>query len=92
MWTDTGSIFYRAPESFEGIYDSKIDIWSTGIVAYELFTGSVPFKARQQQSIIDKITNEEIDFEALKVSKEVKNTIKKMLEKNPEARATSVQT
>ena len=34
MWTNTGSLHYRAPESFQGVYDGKIDVWATGIIAY----------------------------------------------------------
>jgi serine/threonine protein kinase len=34
MWTLTGSLHYRAPESFSVGYGEKIDIWSIGIVLY----------------------------------------------------------
>ena len=91
MWTDTGSLHYRAPESFDGIYDSKIDIWALGIIAYELFAGQVPFKHRQHLKTIEKIRSQEINFETLKISEENKNVIKAMLERNPETRATSYE-
>jgi serine/threonine protein kinase len=34
MWTYTGSLFYRAPESFALGYTEAIDMWATGIVAF----------------------------------------------------------
>lgn len=40
-----GTIEYMAPEILkEEKYDSKIDIWSLGVVFYELFTGYRPFE------------------------------------------------
>lgn len=43
MWTYTGSLFYRAPESFTLGYGETIDMWAAGVVAFELLTGKLPF-------------------------------------------------
>lgn len=43
MMTDTGSLPYRAPESFSALYGQEVDIWSVGVIAFELFTGRLPF-------------------------------------------------
>lgn len=43
MWTDTGSLFYKAPEMFHGSYNEKIDVWSCGVIAFELLHGKIPF-------------------------------------------------
>jgi serine/threonine protein kinase len=43
MMTDTGSLPYRAPESFGVLYGQEVDIWSVGVIAFELFTGRLPF-------------------------------------------------
>lgn len=43
MWTATGSLFYKAPEMFQGSYDEKIDVWACGIIAFELLHGFLPF-------------------------------------------------
>ena len=43
MWTATGTLYYKAPEMFKGSYDEKIDVWSCGIVAFEILHGYPPF-------------------------------------------------
>ena len=46
--TICGSPYYMAPEVFKpGIsYDFKADVWSLGVLIYELITGQVAFYAR----------------------------------------------
>ena len=51
-----GTPFYMAPEVLQrdseaGLaigYNEKADIWSVGVIVFELITGSVPFLAKTQ--------------------------------------------
>ena len=46
--TREGTQFYMAPEIFEGSkYDGRVDVWSLGILTYELLTGKRIFEVVQ---------------------------------------------
>jgi serine/threonine protein kinase len=58
-----GTVGYTAPEQITGMrtVDQRTDIFSFGIVAYELLTWSNPFKAESMGSFIHKIHHVEPD-------------------------------
>jgi calcium-dependent protein kinase len=46
-----GTKGYQAPQILQGhLYDCKCDIWSTGVVAYELLHARLPFRDNQQEA------------------------------------------
>ena len=54
--TFCGSPFYMAPEMISSkAYGLSVDIWSFGIVIYELLTGTLPFTGRSANEIYRKI-------------------------------------
>ena len=56
-----GSVHYFSPEQARGKYtDEKSDIYSLGIVMYEMITGKVPFEGESPISIALKHVEEEI--------------------------------
>ena len=46
LMSECGSIAYMAPEIIRGDdYDKSCDLWSIGVIAFELLTGESPFYA-----------------------------------------------
>ena len=58
--TTLGTIGYMSPEQASGEeVDSRSDIFSVGVVLYELLTGRMPFWGDNQAAIVNAIINEE---------------------------------
>ena len=52
MSLSLGSPLYMAPElAAEKDYNEKVDIWSTGVIAYILITGKPPFIGKTKDAI-----------------------------------------
>src|SRR5207247_11415408 len=55
-----GTIAYMSPEQLKGgEIDHRADIWSFGVVLYEMLTGELPFKADTPSAILYPILNED---------------------------------
>lgn len=89
-----GTIAYTSPEQINGKeIDARSDIWSFGVVLYELLTGRMPFQGEYTQSIIYGILMEEpesIQFIRQDVPSSVASIVVRMLEKNPMDRFQSM--
>jgi len=77
---------YTAPELFseDGVYSYKTELWALGCILYELASGQVPFFDESVAKLINKIINEEINFnkrEFINFSNEFIDLIKRLLEK-----------
>ena len=68
-------------------YDQKVDIWSLGLICYEMLIGVPPFDATSYEELISKILKGNYQIpKNLKLSKEAISFINGMLQHNPQKR------
>lgn len=89
-----GSVHYLPPEQANGKNSTvKSDIYSIGIMMYELLTGKLPFKGDNAVEIAIKQMREEIPSVCLinpEIPQSIENIILKACAKNPKNRYDSV--
>ncbi len=72
--TTTGSVLlgtaaYLAPEQFEhGTADARSDVYSAGVVFFELLTGSTPFEGDSAYAVLHRHANEDIPAPSTRAS------------------------
>ncbi len=85
-----GTLAYMSPEQAAGKpVDSRSDIWSLGVVMFEMFSGQKPFKGTAPGDVIASILNDQPELPANEVPSEINAVISKMLAKDPERRYQS---
>ncbi len=88
-----GTVGYMSPEQAQGRHvDDRTDVWSLGVVLYELLTGMLPFRADKEQATVYHILHTPAKSVAMQnpsVSPDLDGLVMKMLEKEPALRPSS---
>jgi serine/threonine-protein kinase len=91
-----GSPFYMAPEQWSDEEpDARADIYSIGVILYQMLCGDVPFKGSSIPSIMKKhLTMPPPTFQSMgvTVSPAIEGVVRHALEKEVDARVDSVET
>jgi serine/threonine protein kinase len=81
-----GTAAYMSPEQTKGEeVDQRTDIWSLGIILYEMVTGKLPFSGGYDQAIIYSILNEEPE-PVTEIDAGLLHILNRTLAKNPDDR------
>ena len=90
MTEQIGTPNYSAPEIFEDKpYTNKVDIWSAGIVLYNMINGMQPFSSNEK-TLMDQVLHREIDYSGFS-NNNLRDLCKNLLERDSNKRLTAFQ-
>jgi HAMP domain-containing protein len=89
--TSTGTVMgtpdYMSPEQAQGLQmDHRTDVYSTGVVLFEVFTGKLPFVAESPLAVLNKHIREPVPKPTsmnTQIPATLENVLLKSLQKNP---------
>lgn len=84
-----GTVYYMAPEVAKGQYGPEVDVYSLGIMLYELLTGHVPFTGETTAEILMKHLTARPNLAPL--PERLRAVVARALEKDPHLRTSSVR-
>jgi len=83
---DTGTLYSMSPQVLQGVYTSKADLWSCGVITYMLLSSHRPFYHKQRDITIDRIMRASYSFDKAywePISSDAKNFIDQLLVLDP---------
>jgi len=84
-----GTPVYMAPETFDGKRSVQTDVWSVGVIFYELLTGSLPYPQADISSLVGAILTRDPEPLPSSVPRTIQNVVTIALQKDPARRYKS---
>ena len=87
--TNYGTPYYKAPEIYynQKLKTDNVDLWSLGIMLFQMLAGDLPFKASSEVELFQKIRAGRFGFPAgIQVSKVCADLISKLIQEDPNRR------
>ena len=87
-----GTLDYLPPEMVEGHdHDSKVDVWSLGVLCFEFLFGIPPFEAKGHSETYKRILSVDLQFPAEpSISSGAKDLIQKVSQPHSQHHSTSL--
>jgi hypothetical protein len=82
-----GTVYYMAPEVAHGKYGRELDVYSLGVIAFEMLTGRVPFEGESTGEILMKHLAQPPDLSD--IPERLRPVLARALEKDPAKRTPS---
>lgn len=89
-----GTVYTMSPQCLRGDYDSQADLWSIGVVTYQLLSGDKPFWGDSPKAIAHEVVKGEYNFDApvwKQISPQAKDFVSKLIVVDPKVRYTAQQ-
>jgi len=89
--TFCGTLDYMAPEVLKrDTYKEKADVWSLGVLLYEMLHGYAPFRGMRDQDTMQQIIEDKLVFEDY-IKSDTREIIKAMIRTDPRQRPSIVE-
>lgn len=84
-----GTPYYMAPEAWQGRFLKESDIWSAGVILYEMLTGTLPFKGKSFDEIRSSVFEKAPEPPSVlrsEIPRHIERSLNLMLEKDASRR------
>jgi serine/threonine protein kinase len=88
LQTHVGTPYYKAPEIYHQLgYSENVDLWSLGVMLFQMVAGELPFKAMTEVELFNKIRAGSYSLPAgIIISQPCKDLISRLIQEMPERR------